>query len=208
MPSMPPPDFLEKLVALSLRGDEAQKKILEEVHNRFPSVGALLCAEASKWDAFTGQAELLHVLCKLLREIAHRYTYALLPEGDLLEQSSLLKDYLMARMAREKVEQFRILFLDKNNHLILDELQGRGTINHAPVYPREVAKRCIELQATSLIMVHNHPAGQITPSKGDVITTQKIEAALQVIGVRVADHYIITRAAQTSFRQLGLLLEL
>ncbi len=111
----------------------------------------------------------------------------------------------MVQMAREKVEQFRLLFLDEKKHLILDEVQSHGTTNHVSVYPREIAKRCLEIKAKGIIMVHNHPSGQINPSRSDIIMTQNIERALTVIDVKLIDHFIITRKAQTSFRQLGLL---
>ncbi|WP_195805390.1 JAB domain-containing protein [Bombella favorum] len=146
----------------------------------------------------------LAVFCAVLKELAHRYGRALLPEGNLLEQPDVLKDYLMVQMAREKVEQFRILFLDGKNYLIRDEVQSHGTTNHVSVYPREIAKRCLELKATGIIIVHNHPSGQVNPSRSDIIMTQNIERALAVIDVKLIDHLIITRKAQTSFRQLGL----
>ncbi len=146
----------------------------------------------------------LAVFCAVLKELAHRYGRALLPEGNLLEQPDVLKDYLMVQMAREKVEQFRILFLDGKNYLIRDEVQSHGTTNHVSVYPREIAKRCLELKATGIIIVHNHPSGQVNPSRSDIIMTQNIERALAVIDVKLIDHFIITRKAQTSFRQLGL----
>lgn len=206
---MPSREQVFQLIAsLSTSSRAAQGELCAHLLRNYTSLANLLCAQQKDRQAMLRQSVALPVLCAVLKELAHRYGRALLPEGNLMEQPELLRDYLMVHMARERVEQFRLLFLDGKNRLILDELQSRGTINHVSVYPREVARRCMELKAERLIMVHNHPAGQTAPSKGDLIMTQHIESALQVIGVVLVDHFIITRKAQTSFRQLGLLQEL
>ena len=193
--------------SFSVAGKEAQVEMKRNLLTDYPSFTSLLCAQQKDSHMILRKSVPLSVLCAVLRELAHRYGRALLPEGNLMEQPELLRDYLMVHMARERVEQFRLLFLDEKNCLIRDELQSRGTINHVSVYPREVAKRCLELKAERLIMVHNHPAGQTMPSRADVVMTQHIETALKVIDVVLVDHFIITRKAQTSFRQLGLLAE-
>ncbi|MCX5615732.1 DNA repair protein RadC [Bombella sp. TMW 2.2559] len=185
--------------------DDAQEKLTNDLLKYHSSLSQLIFSQPSDRSHIPKDNVSLAVFCIVLKELAHRYGRSLLPEGDLLEQPELLRDYLMVHMARERVEQFRLLFLDGKNHLIRDEVQGRGTINHVPVYPREIAKRCLELKAAGIIMVHNHPAGQPNPSRGDIIMTQNIEMALKVIEVKLIDHLIITKKAQTSFRQLGLL---
>jgi DNA repair protein RadC len=108
-------------------------------------------------------------------------------------------------MAAEKTEQFRLLFLDNKNALIADELQQRGTVNHTPVYPREVVKRALELGASAIIMVHNHPSGDPAPSEDDIVMTKEVIAAAEKLGIALHDHVIIGRKGHASFRSLGLL---
>lgn len=113
--------------------------------------------------------------------------------------------YCTTKMAAEDREQFRILFLNTKNRIIADELQQTGTVNHAPVYPREVIKRALELSATAIILVHNHPSGDPTPSNADIDMTRKIADAGRALGVLVHDHLVIARDGHTSFRAQGLL---
>ena len=114
-------------------------------------------------------------------------------------------DYCRTAMAFEDHEEFRVLFLDKKNGLIADEAQGVGTVDHTPVYPREVVKRALELAASALILVHNHPSGDPTPSKADIAVTQDIKKAAAPLGVVLHDHVIIGRNRHTSLRDLGLI---
>jgi DNA repair protein RadC len=108
-------------------------------------------------------------------------------------------------MADEKTELFRILFLDRKNILIADEVQQRGTVDHTPVYPREVVKRALELSASALILVHNHPSGDPTPSRADIEMTNQIVKAAGALNIRVHDHLVIGRKSEASFKGLGLL---
>lgn len=108
-------------------------------------------------------------------------------------------------MSHRETEQFRILFLDTKNALIADEEQGRGTVDHVPVYPREVVKRALELNAASIILVHNHPSGDPTPSDADINMTRQIDDAASTMAITVHDHIIIRKSRETSFRALGLL---
>ena len=114
-------------------------------------------------------------------------------------------DYCRSVMAFEEVEQFRILFLDKKNHLIRDEVQQTGTIDHTPVYPREILKRALELSATAIILVHNHPSGDPTPSRADVEMTKTIVELVTKVGISVHDHIIIARNGHTSLKGLDLM---
>lgn len=116
-----------------------------------------------------------------------------------------LLDYCGAAMAGEQTEQFRLLFLDRKNRLIADEVQQRGTVDHTPVYPREVVKRALELGASALILVHNHPSGDPTPSRADIEMTREIARAAEALGVTVHDHLVIGRGRHASFKSLGLL---
>ncbi len=118
--------------------------------------------------------------------------------GDLLA-------YCRAAMADEKTEIFKILFLDRKNILIADEIQQRGTVDHTPVYPREVVKRALELGASALILVHNHPSGDPTPSRADIDMTNEIQTAARALNIRIHDHLIIGKDREASFKNLGLL---
>jgi DNA repair protein RadC len=116
-----------------------------------------------------------------------------------------LLDYCHASMARERTEQFRVLYLDRKNVLMADEVQQSGTVDHAPVYPREVMKRALELGASALIVVHNHPSGDPTPSAADVEMTEALAAAANKLGLVLHDHVIVGRTGHASFKSLGLL---
>ncbi len=113
--------------------------------------------------------------------------------------------YVRAAMAHERTEQFRILFLDKKNNLVADEVQQRGTVDHAPVYPREVVKRALELGASAVILVHNHPSGDPTPSRADIEMTKEVQKAAAALGLLVHDHIVIGRDGHASLRTLGLM---
>ena len=108
-------------------------------------------------------------------------------------------------MGREQKEQFRVFFLNRKNVLIADELQQIGTVDHTPVYPREVIKRALDLGATAIIMAHNHPSGDLTPSKGDIAMTQEVKEAASKLGISVHDHVIVSCNGTSSFKSLGLL---
>lgn len=140
-----------------------------------------------------------------MQEAANRLARAEVMGKPVLNNWDRLMDYLTAMIAREKIEQFRILFLDPKNRLIADEAQARGTVNHTPVYPREVVKRALELHATAIILVHNHPSGDPTPSRADIEMTDEIREACGVLGVVLHDHVIIGNGAWLSFRKEGLL---
>ena len=116
-----------------------------------------------------------------------------------------LTDYLMAAMGQERTEQFRVLFLDGRNKLLADEVQGTGTINHAPAYPREVVRRCLELHATAVVLAHNHPSGDPTPSREDVALTTEIARAAATMGIAIHDHIVVGRGKFLSFRAEKLL---
>jgi len=122
-----------------------------------------------------------------------------------LSSWTALLDYCTAAMARAANEEFRVLFLDRKNVLIADEVQNRGTVDHTPVYPREIVKRALELSASAIILVHNHPSGDPTPSKADIAMTREIVAAAKALGLAVHDHLVIGRGGHASFKSLGLL---
>ncbi|PCJ58211.1 MAG: hypothetical protein COA65_08210 [Rhodospirillaceae bacterium] len=116
-----------------------------------------------------------------------------------------LLDHLHASMAHEEKEHFRLLFLDRKNAILADEVQQSGTIDHAPIYPREVVKRALDLNASAIIMVHNHPSGDPTPSKADIAITKAVQAACQKLGIELHDHIIVAKSGHQSFKSMGLL---
>jgi DNA repair protein RadC len=142
---------------------------------------------------------------KFVREVALRFMRAEFCQRPLVGSLDKLIDYCNAQIAYSEVEEFHIFFLDRKNRLIKGERQQRGTIDHTPVYTREVIKRALELGASALILVHNHPSGDPTPSGTDIAVTQDIIAAGAPLSIRVHDHVIIGRGRHASFRDLGLI---
>ena len=147
------------------------------------------------------------VICelKVVEAAAHRLARARVLNRPALSSWAALMEYCKTTMAHRETEQFRILFLDRKNVLIADEEQARGTVDHVPVYPREVVKRALELNASALILVHNHPSGDPTPSKADIDMTRQIEQAARAVGVVVHDHVVIGKEKDASFRAMALL---
>jgi DNA repair protein RadC len=142
---------------------------------------------------------------KSVREAALRLMRAALHDGPVVNSWDKLIDYCTAQIAHGKIEEFHVLFLDRKNVLIKHERQQRGTVDHTPVYTREVVKRALELGASALILVHNHPSGDPTPSKADIAVTRDIVAAARPLGLSVHDHLIIGRGRHASLRDLGLI---
>lgn len=142
---------------------------------------------------------------QLIRAAALNLSQANVLNKQVLSSWQALLDYCQAAVAYESIEQFRILFLNHKNALIADEKQQTGTVNHTPVYPREVVKRALELNASAIILVHNHPSGDPTPSRADIEMTQKIIDAAKAVGVAVHDHLIIGRGSHTSLKSLGMM---
>ncbi len=122
-----------------------------------------------------------------------------------LSSWTALLDYCTAAMARSQNEEFRVLFLDHKNVLIADEVQNKGTVDHTPVYPREIIKRALELSASAIILVHNHPSGDPTPSRADIAMTREVQAAAKTLKIDLHDHLVIGRGKHASFKALGLL---
>jgi DNA repair protein RadC len=145
------------------------------------------------------------VLLKLVTELLQRVLREQIRERPVLSSWSALLDYLQVALSHEPIEQFRVLFLDRKNVLIKDEVQQRGTVDHTPLYPREIVKRALELAASAIIMVHNHPSGDPTPSRADLDMTQQVVAALSAVGIQVHDHVIVGKNRHTSFKSQRLI---
>lgn len=142
---------------------------------------------------------------KIVEAAAQRMARAKVMQRCVISSWSAVIDYCHTVMAHRETEHFRILFLDTKNTLIADEDHGRGTLDHVPVYPREVMKRALELNAASLILVHNHPSGDPTPSEADIAMTRQINAAAKALSITLHDHIIIGKSCEASFREWGLL---
>jgi DNA repair protein RadC len=142
---------------------------------------------------------------RLVRAAALRLMRGEVLERPVLSSWAQVLDYCRASMGFASKEQFRILFLDKRNQIIADEVQQTGTVDHTPVYVREVVKRALELSATAIVLVHNHPSGDPTPSRADIEMTKQIVAAAKPLGVLVHDHIIVGKQGHASFRGLGLI---
>ena len=183
------------------------KEIARALLTRFGSYAAVFAAPVPQLLKVEGLGEAGMAALKIVHAAAMRLGRAEVMHRPVLGNWHKLLEYLHAQLAREQVEQFRLLFLDSKNRLLADEAQARGTVNHTPVYPREVARRALELGAEGLILVHNHPSGDPTPSAPDIDMTQQVCAAVELFGVRVLDHVIIGNGRWTSFRASGLLSE-
>jgi DNA repair protein RadC len=170
----------------------------------FPSIGHVITAEASQLRAFGLTGHDIAIF-RLVREIACRMARAEVRSRPVLSNWQALIAYLQTAVAYEQIEQFRILFLDRKNNLIADEVQQRGTVNHTPVYPREVMKRALILNASALIVAHNHPSGDPKPSREDVETTRELKAAANALEIELHDHVVIGHGKYASFKSLGLL---
>jgi len=190
------------LFASNPRGDV--KPLAKDLLQRFGGFAELLSAET---EALAGAGLGLAGIAALksVREAALRLMRSELHQRPVVGSWDKLIDYCTAHIAHGTVEEFHILFLDRKNVLIKHEQQQRGTIDHTPVYPREVVKRALELQASALILVHNHPSGDPAPSKADIAVTKDIVNAARPLGVTVHDHLIIGRGRHTSLRDLGLI---
>ncbi len=192
-------DLLAGLLASS-HGTERASALLQH----FPSIGHVITAETAQLRAFGLTGRDIAAL-RLVREIACRMAKAEVRRRPALSNWQALIAYLQTAMAYEEVEQFRILFLDTKNNLIADEVQQRGTVNHTPVYPREVIKRALILNASALIVVHNHPSGDSKPSRDDIGMTRELKAAAEALGIELHDHIVVGHGNHASFRSLGLL---
>ncbi len=197
-------EVLEMLLFFAFKTGDT-KPLAKALINRFGSFGAVLAAPQHELLATPGLGEHSVSAIKLVQDAALRLARAEVAEHPVLSNWDRLLDYLSAAVSRERVEQFRILFLDSKNRLIADEAQARGTVNHTPVYPREVLRRALELHATALILVHNHPSGDPTPSAADIEMTAEIRRAAQVFSVVLHDHLIIGNGRHFSFRRERLL---
>jgi DNA repair protein RadC len=201
---LPTEDTTEQDLLTALLRDSQAMVCASALLQNFPSIGHVITAEPAQLRAFGLTGHDIAVF-RLVREIACRMARAEVRSRPVLSNWSALIAYLQTAMAYEQIEQFRILFLDRKNNLIADEVQQRGTVNPTPVYPREVMKRALILNASALIVAHNHPSGDSKPSREDIEMTRELKAAAKALEVELHDHVVIGHGKHASFRSLGLL---
>jgi DNA repair protein RadC len=181
------------------------KPLAKSLIARFGSFAEVIAAPRARLAEIEGVGDAVIAQLKIVEAAAQRLARGKVIGRPALSSWAALLDYCMAAMARSPTEEFRVLFLDRKNVLVADEVQTRGTVDHAPVYPREIVKRALEHGASAIILVHNHPSGDPTPSKADIDMTRDIAAAAKALHIAVHDHLVIGRAGHASFKSLGLL---
>ena len=200
------PDYeLLELVLFPALPRRDTKPLAKALLKRFGSFAEVISAEPGDLKTVDGIGEAAMIALKTVQAAAHRLAHDEIIDRPVLSSWNKLLKYCKATMAYEKSERFRILFLNKKNVLIADEIQQKGTVDHTPVYPREVVKRALELGATAIIMVHNHPSGDPSPSKADIEMTKEIRDAADKLGIVLHDHLIISKGGSNSFKTMGLL---
>ena len=181
------------------------KPLARALLDAFGDFNAVLSAPTERLMKVTGVGRAVVTELKIVEAAAHRLAQSRIMQRPAISGWQALVDYCRASMAHLETEQFRILFLDRKNVLIADEAQAKGTVDHVPVYPREVVKRALELNASALILVHNHPSGDPTPSDADITVTRQIEEAAKALSITLHDHLVIGSADEFSFRSAGYL---
>jgi len=185
------------------RGDT--KPLAKALLKRFGNLTEVLAAPRRRLKEVEGVGDRVVDELKLIKAFTERTAGEAVRKRPVLSSWSALLDYCRTAMAFEEREQFRLLFLDKKNALIADEVQQTGTVDHTPVYPREVIRRALELSATAVILVHNHPSGDPTPSRADIEMTRTIIDVGKPLGINVHDHLVIGREGHASFKGMGLI---
>jgi len=203
LPASSDVDRLVQLLGFVLPGEDRATAI--RALRRFGSYAAVLASPASELSQVQGLGPHSVAAIRLIHEAAIRFGRAAMASQPVLDNRARLTEYLAIALAHERIEQFRVLFLDSHDMLLADEVQARGTVNHTPVYPREVVRRALELDAKALVLVHNHPSGDPTPSREDIAMTQQVRLAASALEIGLRDHIIVGNGRTTSFRKAGLL---
>ena len=197
-------EMIELLLFLAIPRRDV-KPLAKELVKRFGSYAEVVSADPAALREVAGIKDAALAIFKTVRESALRLARQQVMNRPVIGSWDVLLDYCQARMAYGGIEEVRLMFLDRRNQLIADEAQQKGTVDHSPVYPREVVKRALELNASAVIMVHNHPSGDATPSKADREITHAVRDALKTVGIALHDHLVIGRKGHASFKSLGLL---
>ena len=202
--AMPEYELLELVLFRAIPRQDV-KPLARLLLDTFGDFNRVVTASPARLAAVKGVGEAIVLELKILEASAQRMMRSRVMNRAVLSSWEALVDYCHTTMAHRETEQFRILFLDRKNVLIADEEQARGTVDHVPVYPREVVKRALELNASALILVHNHPSGDPTPSDADLAMTHQVQDACQTLGLTLHDHLIIGKSRELSFRSAGYL---
>jgi DNA repair protein RadC len=197
-------ELLELMLFRSIPRQDT-KPLAKALLARFGTLAGVLAAEPARIAETPGAGPAVAQDLKIAHALMLRAQRAELARRPIISSWTQLVNYVRDAMAHEPREQFRALFLDVKNQLLADEVLNRGTVDHAPVYPREIARRALELSAGAVILVHNHPSGDPKPSPQDIAVTREIIAALDAIQVRVHDHLVVGRDGVASFKSLGLI---
>ena len=202
--AMPDYEILELVLFRAIPRQDV-KPLAHKLLETFGDFNGVLSAPISRLKEVKGVGEAIVLELKIIEAAAHRLARSRVLQRPILSSWDALIDYCHTAMAHRETEQFRVLYLDTKNTLIADEEQAKGTVNHVPVYPREVVKRALETNASALILVHNHPSGDPTPSQSDIDMTAKVKAAAEALGLTLHDHIIIGKSTELSFRSEGFL---
>lgn len=202
--AMPDYELLELVLFRAIPRQDV-KPLARRLLECFGDFNRVVTAQPARLAAIQGVGDAVIQELKIVEAAAQRMMRARVMHRPVLSSWDALLDYCHTTMAHRETEQFRILFLDRKNVLIADEEQARGTVDHVPVYPREVVKRALEVNASALILVHNHPSGDPTPSTADIDMTAQIKAAAEALGLVLHDHLIIGKERELSFRGSGYL---
>lgn len=200
--AMPDYELLELVLFRAIPRRDV-KPLAHRLLETFGDFNAVLSATPEQLSAVPDIGAAVIAELKIVEAAAHRLSRARVLHRPVLSSWQALIDYCQTAMAHREVEQFRVFYLDRKNILIADEEQARGTVDHVPVYPREVLKRALHLNASALILVHNHPSGDPTPSHADIEMTRQVQRAAEALGITLHDHLIIGRAAEVSLRAEG-----
>ena len=202
--AMPDYELLELALFAAIPRQDV-KPLAKELLAQFGDLPAVIAASPGELTRVKGVGESVAAALKFVEALSVRQLQRRALEKPLLSNFDAVADYLHARLAHELTEEFRVLFLDNRNRLVRDEKFGEGTVNQAPAYPREIVKRAIELQASAVILVHNHPSGDPTPSRDDIQLTRAIADAAKPLGIQLHDHLVIARTGHVSLRAQGLI---
>ena len=202
--AMPDYELLELVLFRAIPRQDV-KPLARRLIETFGDFNRVLTAPAARLDQVDGVGPAVITELKIVEAAAQRMARARVMHRPVLSGWDALLDYCHTAMAHREIEQFRVLYLDRKNVLIADEEQARGTVDHVPVYPREIIRRALELNASALILVHNHPSGDPTPSDADITMTARIAQAADSMGITIHDHLIIGKSRELSFRSQGLL---
>ncbi len=201
---MPDYELLELILMLAIPRRDV-KPLAKQLIERFGGYAGVLSADVESLRNFKGLGETAVAAIKAVQASALVLARTQAHDKPVLSNWRAVESYLQGAMAGLAREQFRLLFLDRQNRLLADEVLSDGTVDHTPVYPREVVRRALGNNATAIILVHNHPSGDVKPSQQDIVMTKELVAACSKLGIQIHDHIIVGKTGQASMRDLGLL---